>query len=65
MPYQKKERLVTSEAESRMIDATSRSVVWYDTLKSSIKKIKKLYPGITLDVELRYPPERGQDNVIS
>lgn len=57
VPYQKKERLVTSEAESRKIDATSRSIVWYDTLKSSIDRIKKLYPDIRLDVELRYPPE--------
>ena len=65
IPYQKKERMVTSEAESRTIDATSRSVVWYETLKSSIDRIKQLYPDIILDVEMRYPPERGQDNVIS
>ena len=61
IPYQKKERMVTSEAESRTIDATSRSLVWYETLKSSIKKIKALYPDITLDVEMRYPPEKGGD----
>ena len=59
-PYQKKERMVTSEAESRVIDATSRSVVWYDTLKSSIDRIKMLYPDIKLDVELRYPPEEKE-----
>lgn len=61
IPYEKKERMVTSEAESRTIDATSRSLVWYETLKSSIKKIKALYPEITLDVEMRYPPEKGGD----
>lgn len=58
VPYQKKERMVTSEAESRVTDATSRSVVWYDTLKTSIKRIKVLYPDIKLDVEMRYPPEQ-------
>lgn len=51
---QKKERMVVSEAEARTIDATSRSVVWFDTLKSSIQDIKKLYPDITLDVTARY-----------
>lgn len=59
IPYEKRERMVTSEAESRTIDATSRSTVWYETLKSSIDRIKKLYTDITLDVELRYPPEKG------
>ena len=49
--------MVTSEAESRKVDATSRSVVWFETLKSSIKKVKELYPEITLDVKMRYPAE--------
>lgn len=57
IPYQKKERMVTSEAESRTIDATSRSTVWYETLTGSIIAIKKLYPDIALDVTMRYPAE--------
>lgn len=61
VPYQKKERMVTAEAESRTVDATSRSVVWLETLKASIKKVKELYPDITLDVELRYPPEERRE----
>lgn len=56
LPYQKKERMVTSEAESKVIDATSRSIVWYETLISSIDRVKKLYPDITLSVKLRYDP---------
>ena len=32
IPYQKNERMVTSEADSRMIDSTSRSIVWKNTL---------------------------------
>lgn len=66
IPYQKKERMVTSEAESKIIDSTSRSMVWYETLTSSIKNIKELYPDIKLDVELRYKEEdineRVEDN---
>ena len=60
IPYEKKERMVTSEAESRIIDSTSRSIVWYETLTSSIKAVKDLYPDITLDVELRY--KEGENN---
>ena len=63
VPYQKKERMVTSEAESRVTDATSRSTVWYETLRSSIKRVKELYPDITLDVEMRYPNEEVSGNV--
>ena len=57
LPYQKKERMVTSEAESKVIDSTSRSIVWFDCLTSSIENIKKLYPDINLSVKLRYDPE--------
>ena len=32
LPYQKKERMVTDEAESKQEDATSRSKIWVDTL---------------------------------
>ena len=65
VPYQKKERMVTSEAESRMIDATSRSIIWFNTMQNSIKKIKMLYPDINLDVKLRFNPDTvgGDENV--
>lgn len=54
IPYEKKERLVQSEAESTEIDAKARSIVWIDTLNSSIKEVKALYPDITLSAKLRY-----------
>lgn len=63
IPYQKKERLVQSEAESTEIDAKARSIVWLETLDSSIKEVKKLYPDITLSAKLRYEiMEGGSDN---
>ena len=62
IPYEKKERMVTSEAESRQIDATSRSIIWYDTLKDSFDRANE-FLGFTgedkLKVELRYKPEEG------
>ena len=54
LPYAKKERMVTYEAESRMIDATSRSRVWVRTLRSSIESVKKLYPEFRMTVKPLY-----------
>lgn len=62
LPYEKKERMVTSEAESKQIDATSRSIIWYDTLKDSFDRAND-FLGFTgsdkLEVKLRYTPEEG------
>lgn len=54
IPYQKKERMVVSEAESRVVDSTSRSVIWYDTLTNSIDEVNKTFPELQLSAELRY-----------
>lgn len=48
VPFEKKERLVTAEANSRKIDATARCRVWYDTLKSSCEVINSHF-GLNLD----------------
>lgn len=53
IPYEKKERLVASEAESRFIDAMSRATIWLDSLKSSITKVNNMF-NLNIDVELRY-----------
>lgn len=63
IPYEKKERMVTSEAESRIIDATSRSVIWFETLSSSIEKIKELYSDIKLDVAMRWQEDTQNESV--
>lgn len=60
IPYQKKERLVTSEAESRVIDSTSRSIIWYETLQSSIEKVNIMFNS-SISCKLRYNEEN--DNV--
>lgn len=53
VPYQKAERFVSAEASSRMVDSQARINTAIETLKSSVKNIKKLYPDITLDFNLR------------
>ena len=65
IPYEKKERLVTDEANSKIIDATSRSVIWYETLKNSFEIANEFldFTGENkLDVELRYNAEGGNEN---
>lgn len=63
LPYQKKERMVTDEAQSKQIDATSRSIIWYDTLKESFERVNK-FLGLSgddaLSVKLRYTNEGGE-----
>lgn len=53
VPYQKAERFVSAEANSRMIDSQARIITAIECLKSSVKDIKKLYPDIVLDFNLR------------
>lgn len=55
VPYHKKERLVTDEARSRNIDAVARSVVWFDTLSSSLERVVRLYPEAeSIKISMRY-----------
>ena len=64
LPYQKKERLVTDEARSKDIDATSRSIIWYDTLRDSFEIANEflgLSDGDKLEVRLRYTPDETND----
>ena len=59
-PYQKKERMVTSEVEMKQADALARSETWIRTIQSSIDEVKKLYPDIRLSAELHYDTEDVQ-----
>lgn len=61
IPYQKKERMVTSEAESKIIDATSRSIIWLESLNSCIKVINSHY-GLNISVKLRYNNDEEVDS---
>ena len=65
IPYEKKERLVEAEATSKQVDATSRSIIWYDTLRDSFDRANDFlgFAGEDkLKVELRYKPEGGDLN---
>lgn len=62
VPYAKKERMVSTEAQSRIIDSTSRSQVWVDCLNSSAEKVSALFPDINLRFKLRYDPKEQEVN---
>jgi len=53
LPYNKKERLVTAEAQSREQDSTARLMVWKNTLDSSLKLVNNMF-NINISAELNY-----------
>lgn len=59
LPYNKKERLVTAEAESREQDSTARLMVWKASLDSSLDLVNKMF-NTNIKAELTY--EGGEDN---
>lgn len=52
--FEKRERMITDEANIKQADGKARSVTWYETIEASIEKIKKLYPDINLSCQMRY-----------
>lgn len=62
VPYQKAERFVSAEANSRQNDSQARIVTAIECLQSSVKDIKKIYPDIKLNFTLR---EEAAPDVIS
>ena len=56
LPYSKAERMVTSEADSRVVDSQARISVWKDCLTRSMEEVNNMF-GLNLSCSLRY--ERG------
>lgn len=56
LPYSKAERMVTDEANSRIVDSTARISVWKNCLDESMEIINKHF-GLNLSCDLRYEPE--------
>lgn len=58
VPYQKSERMVVSEAESRRVESIARVTVWVETLNSCFRTVEKMF-GLKLSASVR---ERGSGN---
>lgn len=56
VPYQKKERMVTDEANSKVYDSTSRATIWIETMNDSAKRVNEMF-GTDIHFELRYTVE--------
>ena len=61
LPYNKKERLVTAEAESGEQDSTARLMVWKATLDSSLELVNKMF-NTNITVEVTY---KGGEDLVS
>lgn len=57
VPYQKKERMVTSEADSKVYDSTARAIVWINALNESAEVVNDHF-NTRIHFRLRYDPER-------
>lgn len=59
IPYEKKERMVTEEASSKVYDSTARAIVWINALNESAEVVNAHF-GTSISFELRYDPERKE-----
>ncbi len=62
VPYQKAERMVTSEAESKSVDSRARATIWLETLNSSMDDINKHF-GTSFSAKMRYNLEEKETEV--
>ena len=56
IPVEKKERMITDEAQSTVIDAISRSEIWLSTLNSSLERVNDKF-GLNIKAERHYKEE--------
>lgn len=64
VPYQKKERMVTSEAESKQIESIARCTVWKESLDNSMGEINKMF-DLGLSVKLRFAESEVSEDELS
>ena len=60
IPYQKKERMVVSEAESTQNESKARVTVWLETLTGCLNSVNATF-GTNIGVELRTPPQAYEE----
>lgn len=62
VPYQKAERMVTAEAESKEADAVSRITVWKKSLDASLVNVNKMFPELNISVKVRWNTDGDREN---
>ena len=61
LPVEKKERMITDEAQSTVVDAISRSEIWLDTLTSSLKIVNAKY-NLNIKAERHFKTEEVSED---
>lgn len=56
LPVEKKERMITDEAQSTVVDAISRSEIWLETLESSLELVNNKF-GLNIKAERHFKTE--------
>ena len=63
IPYEKKERMVTDEANSRQTDSITRLTTWLECFNESAENVNKMF-GTNISAEMHFKPEESEeDNV--
>lgn len=62
LPYEKKERFVTAEADAKKMESIARCTVWIRTLNESFEEIKALYPELNMTAELTFDKKEVNDD---
>lgn len=60
LPVEKKERMITDEAQSTIVDSISRSEIWLKTLESSLEIVNNKY-GLNIKASRHYKEEVSTD----
>lgn len=63
LPTEKKERMISDEANSRIADSSARSGIWLDTLKGSIKKVNEHF-GTSISAKFKEVETYGNNDTI-
>lgn len=61
IPVEKKERMITDEAQSTVIDAISRSEIWLETLESSLNIVNAKY-NLNITAERHFKTEEVSED---
>lgn len=61
VPYQKKERMVSFESESRISDGSARATVWIDKMNECFNRVNSMF-DTNYSVKYRY---KGGDNNVN
>ena len=60
IPYEKKERMVTDEANSRQTDSITRLTTWLECFNESAENVNKMF-GTNISAEMHFKPEEEEE----